>query len=151
MRWPTLEEPVEAKDHDLCDIWFREQRRHWSSSSLYICFFCRAVCCNCEVSIYRESKWRTDRMTYHIIRWMFPPKARQSYLLLNQLGRVSMLHETYQTGGIWVEASMPNPEIVCHCCLLALRRLYPTSQSKYSNICDIERLTERLLYISARL
>ena len=30
-----------------------------------------------------------------------PPKARPSYLLLNHLGRVSMLCETYQTGGFW--------------------------------------------------
>ena len=80
-----------------------------------------------------------------------PPKARQSYLLLNQLGRVSMLHETYQTGGIWVEASMPNPEIVRRCCSFALGRLYSTSRSKYSKLCDIERLTECSLYISARL
>ena len=60
-------------------------------------------------------------------------------------------YEEHWSGGIWVEASMPNPEIVCHCCLLALRRLYPTSQSKYSKLCDIERLTECPLYISARL
>jgi hypothetical protein len=41
-----------------------------------------------------------------------PPKARHSYLLLNHLGRVSMLHETYQIAGIRAEASMPNPKIV---------------------------------------
>ena len=85
-----------------------------------------------------------------IVAEKLPPKARHSYLLLNHLGGVSMLQETYQTGGILVEASLPNPKIARCCCSLALGRLHPTSRSKNSKLCDVERLTEHS-HISARL
>jgi hypothetical protein len=62
------------------------------------------------------------------------PKARHSYLLLNHLGRVSMLRETYQTGGISEEASLPNPKITLHYCSLALGSLPSTSRSKNSRL-----------------
>jgi len=63
-----------------------------------------------------------------------PTKAQHCYLLWNHLGRVSILHKTYQTGGISAEASLPNPQITLCDCSLALRSLYSTSWSKNSRI-----------------
>jgi hypothetical protein len=43
--------------------------------------------------------------------WDTTPKEEQCYLLPNQSGRVSMLPETYLTGGLRIEASLQNPKI----------------------------------------
>ena len=71
------------------------------------------------------------------------PKAQH---LLNHWGRVSIFRETYQTGGILVEASLPDPKITLRCCLLAfgqpLGASLPPIDPKIAHLTVIEGLIE---------
>ena len=50
-----------------------------------------------------------------LVRLIWAPKGEPRYLLLNQFGRVSMLEETYQTGGISDQTSLPNLDRTSPC------------------------------------
>jgi hypothetical protein len=80
---------------------------------------------------WRKSEGKEDEGS-RVVGCNGAPKGEHSYLLSNQLGRVSMLAKTYRNDGPPMEASLKNLKIVGCTYSLAIERLYPTSQSENS-------------------